>query len=93
MLPLLTVVSDFVGIVGGYFVGVHILNINAGVFVKNITQLVVLNDIYDGLVKVACFGLILSLIGCHKRVDTRGFVHILGVLQKDNRVWVDGLFF
>ena len=38
MLPLLTVVSDFVGIVGGYFVGVHILDINSGVFIKNITS-------------------------------------------------------
>ena len=61
MVPLLTVVSDFVGIVGGYFVGVHVLNINSGIFMKNITQLVELNDIYNGLVKAACFGLILSL--------------------------------
>lgn len=38
MLPLLTVVSDFVGIVGGYIVGVHILDINSGVFIKNITS-------------------------------------------------------
>ena len=40
MVPLLTVVSDFVGILGGYFVGVHILDINSGVFIKNITRLV-----------------------------------------------------
>lgn len=72
MLPLLTIVSDFVGIVGGYFVGVHILDINPGIFVKNITQLVVLDDIYNGLVKAACFGLILSLIGCYKGFNARG---------------------
>ncbi len=60
MLPVLTIVSDFVGIVGGYFVGVHILDINKGAFVKNITSLVVLGDIYNGLVKAACFGLILK---------------------------------
>jgi phospholipid/cholesterol/gamma-HCH transport system permease protein len=72
MLPVLTVVSDFVGIVGGYFVGVHILDINSGVFVKNITSLVVLGDIYNGLVKAACFGLILSLVGCYKGFNARG---------------------
>ena len=72
MLPLLTIVSDFVGIVGGYFVGVHILDINEGAFVKNITSLVVLGDIYNGLVKAACFGLILSLIGCYKGFNARG---------------------
>lgn len=72
MVPLLTVVSDFVGILGGYFVGVHILDINPGIFVKNIIRLVDLNDIYSGLVKAACFGLILSLVGCYKGFNTRG---------------------
>lgn len=72
MMPVLTVVSDFVGIVGGYFVGVHILNINKGAFMKNITSLVVLGDIYNGLVKAAFFGLILSLIGCYKGFNTSG---------------------
>lgn len=72
MLPLLTVVSDFVGILGGYFVGVSVLNINEGVFVKNITRIVELGDIYNGLIKAACFGLILSLIGCYKGFHARG---------------------
>jgi phospholipid/cholesterol/gamma-HCH transport system permease protein len=72
MLPLLTIVSDFVGILGGYFVGVQILRINPGIFVKNITRLVVLDDIYNGLVKATCFGLILSLIGCYKGFNTSG---------------------
>ena len=72
MVPLLTVVSDFVGIMGGYFVGVRILGINPGVFIKNIVRLVDLDDIYNGLVKAACFGLILSLIGCYKGFNTYG---------------------
>jgi phospholipid/cholesterol/gamma-HCH transport system permease protein len=72
MVPMLTVVSDFVGILGGYFVGVHILGINSGIFIKNITRLVDLDDIYNGLIKAACFGLILSLIGCYKGFNTRG---------------------
>ena len=72
MVPLLTVVSDFMGILGGYFVGVHILNINSGIFIKNIIRLVELDDIYNGLVKAACFGLILSVIGCYKGFNTSG---------------------
>jgi phospholipid/cholesterol/gamma-HCH transport system permease protein len=72
MVPLLTAVSDFMGILGGYFVGVHILNINSGVFIRNITRLVDLNDIYSGLVKAATFGLILSLVGCYKGFNTSG---------------------
>ena len=72
MLPFLTIVSDFVGILGGYFVGVQVLRINAGMFMQNISKMVVLNDIYNGLIKAACFGLILSLIGCYKGFNTTG---------------------
>jgi phospholipid/cholesterol/gamma-HCH transport system permease protein len=72
MVPVLTIVSDFVGILGGYFVGVVLLNINSGIFVKNITRYVHLDDIYNGLIKATVFGLILSLIGCYKGFNTSG---------------------
>jgi phospholipid/cholesterol/gamma-HCH transport system permease protein len=72
MLPILTIVSDFMGILGGYFVGVMVLNINEGVFIKNITRYVDLGDLYNGLTKAAVFGLILSLVGCYKGFNTTG---------------------
>jgi phospholipid/cholesterol/gamma-HCH transport system permease protein len=72
MLPFLTVVSDFVGIAGGYLVGVELLGINSGSFIKNIIQHLDMEDIYNGLIKAAFFGLILSLIGCYKGFNTRG---------------------
>ena len=72
MVPFLTIICDFVGIVGGYFVGVQILHINSGIFMKNITKMIELNDIYNGLIKAACFGLILSLVGCYKGFNTTG---------------------
>lgn len=72
MLPVLTIVADFVGVLGGYFVGVGILDINAGAFLNNIYRYVELNDIFNGLIKASFFGLILSLIGCYKGFNTRG---------------------
>lgn len=72
MLPLLTIVSDFMGILGGYFVGVPVLHIHEGAFVKNITKMVDLDDLYNGLIKAAVFGLILSLVGCYKGFNTTG---------------------
>ena len=83
MVPLLTVVSDFMGILGGYVVGVHILGINSGIFIKNMTRLVDLNDIYNGLIKAACFGLILSLIGCYKGFNTSGGAEGVGRATTD----------
>ncbi|MBT8763708.1 ABC transporter permease [Desulfohalobiaceae bacterium Ax17] len=72
MLPLLTVISDFVGVVGGYLVGVNLLGINAGLFMNKIYEYVEVEDIYNGLIKAAVFGLILTLIGCYKGFYTRG---------------------
>jgi len=72
MVPLLTVVADFMGIIGGYFVGVHVLNINSGAFMKNIYKYVTLGDIYNGMVKAACFGLLMAIISCYKGFNTSG---------------------
>ena len=72
MLPLLTVVANFVGIAGSYFVGVDLLDINRGDFVNNIYKMLELNDIYSGLVKAAFFGLVLSVVGCYKGFNTTG---------------------
>ncbi|MBW2109765.1 MAG: ABC transporter permease [Deltaproteobacteria bacterium] len=72
MLPLLTVISDFVGIIGGYLVGVGLLKINSGIYVAKMIQIVELDDIFNGLIKAACFGLVLSLVGCYKGFYTRG---------------------
>ena len=72
MLPVLTIISDFVGIVGGYIVGVKMLGINEGAFINRIDKTVELGDVYNGLVKAAVFGIILSVISCYKGYNTRG---------------------
>jgi phospholipid/cholesterol/gamma-HCH transport system permease protein len=72
MLPLLTVVSDFVGVLGGYLVGVNLLGINSGMFMSKIYDLVDFSDLYNGLTKAAVFGLILTLVGCYKGFYTTG---------------------
>lgn len=57
MVPVLTVIADFIGIIGGYFVGVKLLGINEGLFINKIVKYVDLEDIYNGLVKPARYGL------------------------------------
>jgi len=72
MLPVLTIVADFLGILGGYFVGVILLKINSGMFVANMIEMVELGDIFHGLTKSVFFGLILTHIGCYKGFYTTG---------------------
>jgi phospholipid/cholesterol/gamma-HCH transport system permease protein len=72
MVPILTILADFIGVVGGYFVGVHLLGINSGIFMARIIEFVDMDDITNGLIKSAFFGLILSLIGTFKGFYTTG---------------------
>lgn len=72
VVPILTVMDDFIGIVGGYIVGVGLLHINEGVFINKIIELVDLSDIFNGLFKSLCFGLLLTLIGCFKGYNAKG---------------------
>jgi phospholipid/cholesterol/gamma-HCH transport system permease protein len=72
MLPILTIIADYVGVLGSYVVGVHLLGINSGVFVAKIIEYVEFSDISMGLTKAAFFGLILSLTGCYKGFYTIG---------------------
>jgi len=72
MVPMLVVMADFVGIAGGTFVGVGLLDINAGLFMDKMTTIVELDDIFNGLIKSAVFGLILTLVGCYKGFYTTG---------------------
>ena len=72
MLPLLTIITDFVGITGGYFVGVKLLNINSGVFIGRVVDFVGINDIFFGIIKSVFFGLILTLVACYQGFYTVG---------------------
>lgn len=72
VLPVLTVISNFVGIIGGYIVGVKLLGINEGAYIDKMIKFVELNDIYNGLVKAAVFGIIFSIISCYKGFYTKG---------------------
>jgi phospholipid/cholesterol/gamma-HCH transport system permease protein len=72
MLPLLTVVTDFVGVFSGYFVGVNMLGINPGVYMGRTIDYVNVNDIFYGLSKSVFFGLIISLVSCFHGFYTTG---------------------
>jgi phospholipid/cholesterol/gamma-HCH transport system permease protein len=72
MLPFLTVITDFVGVVGGYFVGVNLLDINPGVYMGRTMDFVKVEDLFYGLYKSIVFGLIISLTACYHGFYTTG---------------------
>lgn len=71
MTPLLTGIFVFMGIVGGWLVGVKLLGIDEGSFFNKLYYYVVVNDLLGGLVKAAFFGCAISLVSCYQGFYTR----------------------
>ncbi len=72
MLPILTVMGDAVGIIGGWMVSVGLFGANSYLYMERTFQFLEVNDVTSGLIKAAFFGLILSVTGCTKGFYTSG---------------------
>jgi len=72
MLPLLTILGDALGVIGGYLVAVRLLGANGVVYEQNTWQFLEMNDLWSGVIKSAVFGLILTLTGCVRGYFTHG---------------------
>jgi phospholipid/cholesterol/gamma-HCH transport system permease protein len=72
MMPLLVLIGDFIGIVGGYLVSVVLMGANPVSYVNTSFQFMSLNDLFSGLIKSAAFGFLLATIGCQQGFFTTG---------------------
>ncbi len=79
MLPALVIISNAVGNIGAYLVGVNILNLNPTAYVKNIQTYIELSDLTYGLIKAGVFGFIISSIGCYMGLTTTGGAKGVGI--------------
>ena len=71
-MPLLVVVADTIGIMGGYIVGIESLGFNSGAYLKNTVDFLELSDVTSGLIKSAVFGFFIALMGCYHGFNSRG---------------------
>jgi phospholipid/cholesterol/gamma-HCH transport system permease protein len=71
-LPLLVLVADTIGVMGGYLVGVSALDFSGAVYLKNTWQFVTSNDIWSGVIKAAFFGALIGLMGCYQGDRSKG---------------------
>jgi phospholipid/cholesterol/gamma-HCH transport system permease protein len=72
MLPALTVISDIVGIAGGYMVTVGVYGASSAQYMKRTWEFLHLDDIYVGLVKAASFGASLAFLSCYRGFYSEG---------------------
>lgn len=72
MMPLLTATFDFIGILGSYIVGIHVLHLSEPEFMVRLKDWVDWDDIWSGLFKAIVFGLIMGTVACYKGFYTTG---------------------
>jgi phospholipid/cholesterol/gamma-HCH transport system permease protein len=66
LIPMLTVMADFMGVVGGYFYSVYLLDIDQFHYLQNSARFIGWFDMFSGLFKSFFFGAAIALIGCHR---------------------------
>jgi phospholipid/cholesterol/gamma-HCH transport system permease protein len=72
MLPILTVYSDILGILGGYIIGAGKLGITPTLYMNETYDALVYKDIFTGLLKSVVFAFIICIVACHEGFKTRG---------------------
>lgn len=70
--PMLTMLGDVIGVIGGLVVGAASLDITPRGFIVELQAIVVPSDVWTGLVKSIAFGAAIAFIGCQQGLATRG---------------------
>ncbi len=71
-LPLLVVVADILGVMGGYIVAVIKLGLDPLTYLHSTFDFMTTQDVVSGLAKAAVFGFLIALMGCYHGYRSRG---------------------
>jgi phospholipid/cholesterol/gamma-HCH transport system permease protein len=72
MLPLMTMVFNVMGLLGGYLVAVHLYDVDFGQAVELYRFYTDPSDYFQGLIKSVVFGLAMALTACYQGMNVRG---------------------
>jgi phospholipid/cholesterol/gamma-HCH transport system permease protein len=72
MLPLLTIIADFVGMIGGWIIAQFYLGLSSRQYWTSVWRALEWNDVTQGLLKPLIFAVVISLIGCYYGLRTTG---------------------
>jgi phospholipid/cholesterol/gamma-HCH transport system permease protein len=72
MLPILTVLGDLIGIVGGMIISLYSLGLDYSFYKSTTIQALALQDVFTGLVKPVVFAVIIATVGCYLGLNTTG---------------------
>jgi phospholipid/cholesterol/gamma-HCH transport system permease protein len=72
MCPILTVVADTVGMLGGWIIALTQLRVSSGIYWSSVVEGLYIQDVYMGIIKPFFLGVVIVTIGCHVGLRTTG---------------------
>ena len=93
MLPCLTVIDDFVGMVGGWVMAKILFGLPTRQYWTSTWQALVWNDVGQGLLKPFIFSFAVSLIGCFYGLRASGGTQGVGRATTQAMVWASVVIF
>jgi phospholipid/cholesterol/gamma-HCH transport system permease protein len=108
LIPALTIMADFMGVIGALFYAVFVLGIDSQAYLENSAQFVGSFDLFAGVFKSLFFGAAIALIGCHRgfncdpgaegvgRAATSAFVYsfvVILLLDLILGITLDGIYY
>ncbi|HOD30047.1 MAG TPA: MlaE family lipid ABC transporter permease subunit [Smithellaceae bacterium] len=78
VVPILTVYSDFFGVVGGLIVGVTGLDLTVNTYISQSIKTIKVFDIVTSLIKAAVFAALIASIGCQRGFKVRSGAQDVG---------------
>ena len=71
-LPLLVVLADILGVMGGFLVATQKLGFSSGAYLVSTFTNLKSEDVMSGLIKAAVFGFVIALMGCFNGYRSKG---------------------
>ncbi|WP_298281739.1 ABC transporter permease [Acidocella sp.] len=71
-LPLLVVLADILGVMGGFLVATRKLGFSSGAYLVSTFTNLQAQDVVSGLIKAAVFGFVIALMGCFNGYRSKG---------------------
>ena len=71
-MPLLTILADLVGVLGGFIIGITYLQLSPQAFFNELLTVLILKDVFTGLIKSVVFAWIIVIVGSYYGLQVKG---------------------
>lgn len=72
MLPILVLIGDIIGVMGGWALATTVLDYNSVGYLQRTVDFLETWDVISGLIKAGVFGFIIALMGCYQGFNSSG---------------------